>query len=158
MLLKAALSSDSLMVPEYSIFTEGVPELFDWIVVTGILLPLLAQLVIKSNKTIQLRAVFKINFFMTFNFKIFTLTLTKIEKMKQNIIHSDPDILGGTPVFRGTRTPIQVLFDYLRSSSLDDFLRGYPHISREMVNEVLQLAEKKLTYLGKRKLTHENIA
>ena len=78
--------------------------------------------------------------------------------MKESIIHSDPDILGGMPVFRGTRTPIQVLFDYLRSSSLDDFLRGYPQISREMAFEVLLLAEKKLTNLRKRKLTHENFA
>ena len=58
--------------------------------------------------------------------------------MKLSIINIDPEILGGTPVFRGTRTPIQVLFDYLRSSSLDDFLRGYPHISKEMAYEVLQ--------------------
>ena len=78
--------------------------------------------------------------------------------MKESIIHSSPDILGGMPVFRGTRTPIQVLFDYLRSSSLDDFLRGYPQISREMAFEVLLLAEKKLTNLRKRKLTHENFA
>ena len=78
--------------------------------------------------------------------------------MKISIIHSDPDILGGTPVFRGTRTPIQVFFDYLKSSSLDDFLRGYPHISREMVYEVLELASKKLTNSRKRKLTHENFA
>ncbi len=78
--------------------------------------------------------------------------------MKLSIIHSDPDILGGTPVFRGTRTPIQVFFDYLKSSSLDDFLRGYPHISREMVYEVLEIAAKKLINSRKRKLTHENFA
>ena len=78
--------------------------------------------------------------------------------MKLSIIHSDPDILGGTPVFRGTRTPIQVLFDYLRASTLDDFLRGYPHISKEMVYEVLEIAAKKLTNTRRRKLTHENFA
>ncbi len=78
--------------------------------------------------------------------------------MKLSVINSDPDILGGTPVFRGTRTPIQVLFDYLKSSSVDDFLRGYPHISREMVYEVLEIAAKKLTNSRKRKLTHENFA
>jgi uncharacterized protein (DUF433 family) len=78
--------------------------------------------------------------------------------MKLSVIHSDPDILGGTPVFRGTRTPIQILFDYLKSSTLEDFLRGYPHISKEMVYEVLELASKKLTYTRKRKLTHENFA
>jgi uncharacterized protein (DUF433 family) len=78
--------------------------------------------------------------------------------MKLNVINIDPEILGGTPVFRGTRTPIQVLFDYLRSSSVDDFLRGYPQVSREMVYEVLLMAEKKLTSSRKRKLTHENFA
>ena len=78
--------------------------------------------------------------------------------MKLSVIHSDPDILGGTPVFRGTRTPVQILFDYLKSSTLDDFLRGYPHISREMVYEVLEMAAKKLTHSRKRKLAHENFA
>ena len=78
--------------------------------------------------------------------------------MKLSIINIDPEILGGTPVFRGTRTPIQVLFDYLRSSSLDDFLRGYPHISKEMAYEVLEIAAKKLTHTRKRKLTYENFA
>ena len=79
--------------------------------------------------------------------------------MKLSVIHFDPDILGGTPVFRGTRTPVQILFDYLKSSTLDDFLRGYPHISREMVYEVLEMAAKKLTHSPKRrKLAHENFA
>jgi uncharacterized protein (DUF433 family) len=78
--------------------------------------------------------------------------------MKLSVINIDPEILGGTPVFRGTRTPIQVFFDYLRSSSIDDFLRGYPQVSREMAYEVLLMAEKKLTYSRKRKLTHENFA
>lgn len=78
--------------------------------------------------------------------------------MKLSVINIDPDILGGTPVFRGTRTPIQVLFDYLRSSSLDDFLRGYPQVSREMAYEVLLMAERKLTNSLKRKHIHENIA
>ena len=57
--------------------------------------------------------------------------------MKTESIHSDPDILGGTPVFKGTRVPIQALFDYLQFSSIDEFLIGYPHISRQMVNQVL---------------------
>ncbi len=78
--------------------------------------------------------------------------------MKQSVINIDPEILGGTPVFRGTRTPIQVLFDYLRSSSIEDFLRGYPQVSREMAYEVLLMAEKKLTNSLKRKLTDENFA
>ena len=51
------------------------------------------------------------------------------------IIASDPDILGGEPVFRGTRVPVQALFDYLQYSTIDEFLVGYPHIDRLMVNE-----------------------
>ena len=59
------------------------------------------------------------------------------DPMKTNSISSDPDILGGTPVFNGTRVPIRALFDYLQFSSIDEFLIGYPHISRQMVNQVL---------------------
>lgn len=55
------------------------------------------------------------------------------------IIHSDPDILGGIPVFYGTRVPVSVLFDYLKEGELNDFLEGYPHISRDMVNDILIL-------------------
>ena len=61
--------------------------------------------------------------------------------METTIIQTDPEVLGGTPVFRGTRVPIQALFDYLENSTVDKFLIGYPHITREMVNEVLNLRE-----------------
>jgi uncharacterized protein (DUF433 family) len=44
----------------------------------------------------------------------------------------NPEILGGTPVFRGTRVPIQALFDYLEGGeTLEDFLEGFPTVSRE---------------------------
>ena len=56
--------------------------------------------------------------------------------MQSSIIHSDPDILGGVSVFRGTRVPIEILFDYLQEDTVEDFLNGYPHITRAMVNEV----------------------
>ena len=55
--------------------------------------------------------------------------------MKLSVINIDPNILGGEPVFRGTRVPIQVLFDCLQYSSLEEFLEDYEHISREMVDE-----------------------
>jgi uncharacterized protein (DUF433 family) len=43
------------------------------------------------------------------------------------VIIKDPDILGGTPVFRGTRAPVQTLFDYLEGGeTLEDFLEGFP--------------------------------
>ena len=77
-------------------------------------------------------------------------------KKTSDIIQSDPDILGGVPVFKGTRVPVEVLFDYLRHSSVEEFLKGYPHISKEMVNEVLELAEIKI--LNKRLPHYENAA
>jgi uncharacterized protein (DUF433 family) len=50
-----------------------------------------------------------------------------------NVIVKDPDILAGTPVFRGTRVPIQILFDYLEGGeTLEDFLQGFPTVTREL--------------------------
>ena len=49
-----------------------------------------------------------------------------------NVIIKDKDILGGTPVFRGTRVAIQTLFDYLEGGeTLEDFLQGFPTVTRE---------------------------
>jgi uncharacterized protein (DUF433 family) len=48
------------------------------------------------------------------------------------VIHSDPDILGGTPVFVGTRVPVRTLFDYMAAGdSLDEFLDHFPTVTRE---------------------------
>ena len=58
---------------------------------------------------------------------------------KSLVIQIDANILGGTPVFRGTRVPVKVLFDHLRLSSLEEFYFGYPQITSKMVNEVLFL-------------------
>lgn len=79
---------------------------------------------------------------------------TALSYMKHSIIVSDPDILSGTPVFRGTRVPIQALFDYLQFSSIDEFLVGYPHINRQMVNEALAAIAQKVSTTPRRK-THE---
>lgn len=49
----------------------------------------------------------------------------------ESVIHSDPDILGGTPVFVGTRVPVKNLFDYLAGSGLKEFLRQFPSVTRE---------------------------
>jgi uncharacterized protein (DUF433 family) len=52
--------------------------------------------------------------------------------MTEQIIHSDPDIQGGVPVFVGTRVPVKNLFDYLEAGdSLDKFLESFPSVSRE---------------------------
>lgn len=57
----------------------------------------------------------------------------------------DPDILGGTPVFRGTRVPIQTLFDYLEGGEkLEDFLEGFPTVSREAAIAALEEAKQLL--------------
>jgi len=60
--------------------------------------------------------------------------------MDDEVIHSDPEILGGTPVFRGTRVPVKSLFDHLEAGdSIDDFLEGFPSVRRE---QVIMLLEK----------------
>jgi uncharacterized protein (DUF433 family) len=60
----------------------------------------------------------------------------------------DPEIMHGTPVFSGTRVPIQTLFDYLEGGdSLDDFLEGFPTVTRELAIQVLQ--ECKILRLAK---------
>jgi uncharacterized protein (DUF433 family) len=59
----------------------------------------------------------------------------------RKVIHSDPDILGGTPVFVGTRMPLQNLIDCLEAGDdLDEFLASYPSVTREQAIAALQLA------------------
>ena len=66
-----------------------------------------------------------------------------------SIIHSDPDILGGTPVFRGTRVPVKTLLDYLEAGdSLDVFLDHFPSVSKEQAIASLELAKEMLTAYG----------
>jgi uncharacterized protein (DUF433 family) len=61
---------------------------------------------------------------------------------KRGLIHADPDILGGTPVFAGTRVPIGVLLDYLEAGdTLNEFLDHFPTVTREQAIAVLELAE-----------------
>lgn len=59
--------------------------------------------------------------------------------MDKNSIVVDPEIMGGTPVFLGTRVPIQTLFDYLSAGdSLDLFLEHFPGVSREQTHAVIE--------------------
>ena len=69
---------------------------------------------------------------------------------KISIVHSDPDILGGIPVFVGTRVPIKTLLDYLESGdSLNEFLDHFPSVSREQAIAALELAQdRKLKDVG----------
>ena len=62
------------------------------------------------------------------------------------VIHSDPDILGGTPVFVGTRVPFRNLIDYLeRGHSLDEFLDEFPSVTREQAVAALEAAHEALS-------------
>jgi len=62
-----------------------------------------------------------------------------------SVIHSNPKILGGTPVFVGTRVPVQTLLDYLEGGeSLDTFLDHFPTVDREQAVAVLELAKQML--------------
>ena len=64
---------------------------------------------------------------------------------QKRVIHSDPDILGGTPVFVGTRVPLQNLIDYLEAGdSLDDFLKSFPTVKRKQAVAALELAREAL--------------
>jgi uncharacterized protein (DUF433 family) len=61
------------------------------------------------------------------------------------VVHTDPDILSGTPVFVGTRVPVRTLLDYLEAGDpLDEFLEDFPSVSREQAVAVLQLANQML--------------
>ena len=61
------------------------------------------------------------------------------------VVHSDPEILGGTPVFVGTRVPFQALLDYLEAGdSLDEFLTDFPTVSREQAVAALEQAKEAL--------------
>lgn len=61
------------------------------------------------------------------------------------IFHSDPDILGGTPVFTGTRVPVDTLLIYLRKGKrIEDFRDDFPSVSREQAEALLTLAEEEL--------------
>ena len=67
-----------------------------------------------------------------------------MERMRaesHSVVHSDPEIAGGTPVFRGTRVPVQSLFDYLEGGeTLDQFLDQFPSVSKEQARAALDLA------------------
>ena len=64
----------------------------------------------------------------------------------QAVIHSDPEILGGTPVFVGTRVPLRNLIDYLEGGhSLEEFLDAFPSVSREQAVAALEAAHEALT-------------
>lgn len=63
--------------------------------------------------------------------------------MKEPIITSYPDVMAGTPVFANTRVPAQTLLDYLKGGEcIDDFLEGFPSVTREQVIAFMEEAEE----------------
>lgn len=76
--------------------------------------------------------------------------------MNYGAINIDPETMGGTPVFTGTRVPVQSLFDYIETGeTIDEFLENFPTVKKEYAIQVLQMAKKTLTT---EKILHENFA
>ena len=76
--------------------------------------------------------------------------------MNYGAINIDPETMGGTPVFTGTRVPIQSLFDYIETGeTLDEFLENFPSVRKESAIEVLEMAKQTLT---NEKILNENFA
>jgi uncharacterized protein (DUF433 family) len=62
--------------------------------------------------------------------------------MKQSVVSRDPEVMGGAPVFCGTRAPVQTLLDYLEAGeTIDQFLEGFPSVTREQVISFLEQAK-----------------
>ena len=76
--------------------------------------------------------------------------------MKYGPINIDPETMGGTPVFTGTRVPVQSLFDYIETGeTLDEFLENFPSVNKAIAIQVLEMASKTLT---SEKILNENFA
>ncbi len=64
---------------------------------------------------------------------------------KRPLITTSPEVLGGTPVFAGTRVPVQTLIEYLEGGeTIDDFLEGFPTVTREQVIAFLEEAKTRM--------------
>ncbi len=69
----------------------------------------------------------------------------RLTMKKSSVLHSDPEILGGTPVFVGTRVPLQALIDYIGAGhTLEEFLDDFPTVSRDLALAVLEQAKAHL--------------
>jgi len=66
-------------------------------------------------------------------------------------------MLGGAKIIAGTRVPISILLEYLQQSKVEEFLKGYPHVTREMVNAVLGLYSQRFE-IKTRRFTYESAA
>ena len=65
--------------------------------------------------------------------------------MKKALVACSADVMGGTPVLAGTRVPVQTLFEYLEAGdTIDDFLEGFPTVSRQQVIAFLEEAKTRM--------------
>ena len=65
--------------------------------------------------------------------------------MPNSIVNKDPEILGGTPVFAGTRVPVRILFEFLEAGGrLDDCLDSFPTVSRVQATQLLEIAKNQI--------------
>ena len=77
--------------------------------------------------------------------------------MESNVINIDPEILGGTPVFSGTRVPIKNLFDYLETGdSIETFLQDFEGVTKSQVVKILEMSQKLIETSSN--ILNENIA
>jgi len=75
----------------------------------------------------------------------------------QDIITIDPEILGGTPVFKGTRVPISSLYEHLESGiTIDGFLDDFPSVQKESIIQLLEVSKVFILSLAKRQNFNEN--
>ena len=75
--------------------------------------------------------------------------------MKIDAINIYPEIMGGTPVFNGTRVPVESLFQWLETETLEEFLENFPTVTKEQALKVLEYAGKLIT---SEKILDENFA
>lgn len=87
---------------------------------------------------------------------LLTSVNSKFILMLYGEVSIDPEVMSGTPVFAGTRVPVQNLFDYMEGGDdLSEFLEDFPSVSKEAAIAVLEMARLSLT---SEKLLHENFA
>ena len=76
---------------------------------------------------------------------------TPVEERSQPVVHSDPEIMGGTTVFFGTRVPLDAMFDYLEGDHPpDEFLDNFPTVSRAQALAALEIAREALLSVSAR--------
>jgi uncharacterized protein (DUF433 family) len=76
---------------------------------------------------------------------VMAIAIARLASVKPSVVHSDPEILGGTPVFVGTRVPLQALIDYIKGGhTLEKFLDDFPSVPRELAIEALEQAKRHL--------------